>query len=167
MSATKLLRLMTPALGASAWLLIRDLGELRPELEVANREVVVEKPPLGHSDELAETQVLAGRACQLQRNDRSKSCRGDEALDRRQLLSASRRKRCDHGASPRQVDRHRRGDSSGTAASSRGHHQGTVALADKLARIVWAVWRHERPSTARGGDGHELSRTQSAPSDRT
>lgn len=26
-----------------------------------------------------------------------------------------------------------------------GHNKATVALANKLARIVWAVWRHERP----------------------
>jgi hypothetical protein len=27
----------------------------------------------------------------------------------------------------------------------RGHNKATVALANKLARIVWAVWRNERP----------------------
>ena len=27
----------------------------------------------------------------------------------------------------------------------RGHNKAAVALANKLARIVWAVWRHERP----------------------
>jgi transposase len=26
-----------------------------------------------------------------------------------------------------------------------GHNKATVALANKMARIVWAVWRHERP----------------------
>jgi hypothetical protein len=26
----------------------------------------------------------------------------------------------------------------------RGHNKAAVALANKLARIVWAVWRHER-----------------------
>lgn len=28
---------------------------------------------------------------------------------------------------------------------ARGHNKAAVALANKLARIVWAVWRHERP----------------------
>jgi transposase len=27
----------------------------------------------------------------------------------------------------------------------RGHNEAAVALANKLARIAWAVWRHERP----------------------
>ena len=31
---------------------------------------------------------------------------------------------------------------------ARGHNKAAVALANKLARIVWAVWRHERPFTA-------------------
>jgi transposase len=26
----------------------------------------------------------------------------------------------------------------------RGHNKAAVALANKLARIVWATWRHER-----------------------
>ena len=26
----------------------------------------------------------------------------------------------------------------------RGHNRATIALANKLARIVWAVWRHDR-----------------------
>lgn len=29
-----------------------------------------------------------------------------------------------------------------------GHNKATVALANKIARIVWAVWRHERPYQA-------------------
>jgi len=29
--------------------------------------------------------------------------------------------------------------------TARGHNKAAVALANKLARIVWAVWRHERP----------------------
>jgi transposase len=29
----------------------------------------------------------------------------------------------------------------------RGHNKAAVALANKMARIVWAVWRHERPFT--------------------
>ena len=32
---------------------------------------------------------------------------------------------------------------------ARGHNKAAVALANKLARIVWAVWRNERPFTAR------------------
>jgi len=28
---------------------------------------------------------------------------------------------------------------------ARGHNKAAVALANKLARIVWAVWRHGRP----------------------
>jgi transposase len=28
---------------------------------------------------------------------------------------------------------------------ARGHNKAAVALANKLARIVWAVWCHERP----------------------
>lgn len=28
--------------------------------------------------------------------------------------------------------------------AARGHHKATVAVANKLARIAWAVWRHER-----------------------
>jgi transposase len=31
---------------------------------------------------------------------------------------------------------------------ARGHNKAAVALANKLARIVWAVWRDERPFTA-------------------
>jgi transposase len=31
----------------------------------------------------------------------------------------------------------------------RGHHKSTVALANKLARIVWATWRHERDFTSK------------------
>ena len=30
----------------------------------------------------------------------------------------------------------------------RGHNIAAVALANKLARVVWAVWRHQRPFTA-------------------
>ncbi|HEX5048873.1 MAG TPA: IS110 family transposase [Gammaproteobacteria bacterium] len=30
-------------------------------------------------------------------------------------------------------------------AQRRGHNKATVALANKLARIIWATWRHERP----------------------
>ena len=30
----------------------------------------------------------------------------------------------------------------------RGHNKATVALANKLARIVWATWRHERDFTS-------------------
>jgi hypothetical protein len=30
---------------------------------------------------------------------------------------------------------------------ARGHNKGAVALANKLARIVWAVWRNERAFT--------------------
>jgi len=30
---------------------------------------------------------------------------------------------------------------------ARGHNKAAVALANKLARIVWAVWRNERPFT--------------------
>ena len=38
---------------------------------------------------------------------------------------------------------------------ARGHNKAAVALANKLARIVWAVWRNERPygaTTARSTD---------------
>jgi hypothetical protein len=31
----------------------------------------------------------------------------------------------------------------------RGHNKAAVALANKLARIVWAVWRNEQPFAAR------------------
>lgn len=31
---------------------------------------------------------------------------------------------------------------------SRGHNKATVAVANKLARIIWAVWRHGRPYQA-------------------
>ena len=31
----------------------------------------------------------------------------------------------------------------------RGHNKATVALANKLARIVWATWRHERDFTSK------------------
>jgi hypothetical protein len=27
----------------------------------------------------------------------------------------------------------------------RGHNKATVALANRLARIIWATWKHERP----------------------
>jgi transposase len=30
-------------------------------------------------------------------------------------------------------------------AQRRGHNVATIAVANKLARIVWAVWRHQRP----------------------
>ena len=30
----------------------------------------------------------------------------------------------------------------------RGHNKATVALANKLARIVWAPWRHDRDFTS-------------------
>jgi transposase len=30
----------------------------------------------------------------------------------------------------------------------RGHNVAAVAVANKLARIIWAVWRHQRPFTA-------------------
>jgi transposase len=30
----------------------------------------------------------------------------------------------------------------------RGHNKATVALANKLARIVWATWRHDRDFTS-------------------
>ena len=29
--------------------------------------------------------------------------------------------------------------------SARGHNKASVALANKLARIIWAVWKHDRP----------------------
>jgi transposase len=29
--------------------------------------------------------------------------------------------------------------------SARGHNKAAVALANKLARIIWAVWKHDRP----------------------
>jgi transposase len=29
--------------------------------------------------------------------------------------------------------------------SARGHNKAATALANKLARIVWAVWKHDRP----------------------
>ena len=29
-------------------------------------------------------------------------------------------------------------------AQRRGHNKATVALANKLARIIWATWRYER-----------------------
>jgi hypothetical protein len=38
---------------------------------------------------------------------------------------------------------------------ARGHNKAAVALANKLARIVWAVWRHERPFGARTPEGAE------------
>ena len=28
---------------------------------------------------------------------------------------------------------------------ARGHNRAATALANKLARIVWAVWKHDRP----------------------
>ena len=31
----------------------------------------------------------------------------------------------------------------------RGHNKAAVALANKLARIVWATWRNERDFTSR------------------
>ena len=30
-------------------------------------------------------------------------------------------------------------------AQRRGHNKATVALANRLARIVWATWKYERP----------------------
>lgn len=36
---------------------------------------------------------------------------------------------------------------------ARGHNKAAVALANKMARIVWAVWRHDRPY-------HEQERTE-------
>lgn len=35
--------------------------------------------------------------------------------------------------------------------SLRGHNRAAVALANKLARIVWAVWRHDTPFQSRAG----------------
>ncbi len=32
---------------------------------------------------------------------------------------------------------------------ARGHNKAAVAPANKLARIVWAVWRNEQPFAAR------------------
>ena len=36
---------------------------------------------------------------------------------------------------------------------ARGHNKAAVALANKLARIVWAVWRREEPFTASAPGG--------------
>jgi hypothetical protein len=30
-----------------------------------------------------------------------------------------------------------------TTAARRGHNKAAIALANKLARIVWAVWHHD------------------------
>ena len=32
-----------------------------------------------------------------------------------------------------------------TLAKTHVHNKAAVAVANKLARIVWAVWKHERP----------------------
>jgi hypothetical protein len=32
----------------------------------------------------------------------------------------------------------------------RGHNKATVALANKIARIVWATWKHSDPSIETG-----------------
>jgi transposase len=37
----------------------------------------------------------------------------------------------------------------------RGHNKATVALANRLARIVWATWKHERPFD--GGWSHQAA----------
>jgi hypothetical protein len=36
-----------------------------------------------------------------------------------------------------------------TVQKHRGHNKPTVAVANKLARIVWAVWSHDRDYAAR------------------
>jgi hypothetical protein len=36
---------------------------------------------------------------------------------------------------------------------ARGHNKAAVALANKLARIVWAVWRREQVFTASAPEG--------------
>jgi hypothetical protein len=33
---------------------------------------------------------------------------------------------------------------------SRGHNVATVALANKLARVVWSVWKNGRPFISKG-----------------
>ena len=53
---------------------------------------------------------------------------------------------------------------------ARGHNKAAVALANKLARIVWAVWRHERAfdrdADSAPTDPHERIHPQTAPSTR-
>jgi hypothetical protein len=39
-----------------------------------------------------------------------------------------------------------------STAHRRGHNVAAVAVANKLARIVWAVWSHQRPFAATRGD---------------
>jgi transposase len=48
-----------------------------------------------------------------------------------------------HAAKRKTLDRLRAWDLAREAA--RGHNKAATALANKLARILWAVWKHDRP----------------------
>lgn len=77
------------------------------------------------------------------------SKRGDPYL-RMLLIHGSRAILCHAKKAKQDPDRLRRWALERQTA--RGHNKATVALANKLARIVWAVWRHERPYHSTEGD---------------
>jgi len=76
----------------------------------------------------------------LQRHLGRISKRGDPYL-RMLLIHGARSVLCHAKRSPREGDRLRRWALERERA--RGHNKAAVALANKLARIVWAVWRNE------------------------
>jgi transposase len=80
------------------------------------------------------------------------SKRGDPYL-RMLLIHGARSVLCHAKKRPNDCDRLREW---GLARErTRGHNKAAVALANKLARIVWAVWRNERPFTAAAPEARE------------